>query len=199
MVARFSCLIRPLVVGSLFSLVMLSAPAEAVTYRWVTPDGAVHFGDAMPSDQAERGYDIIDPVTGEVKEHIDRAKTPQELAEIAAKQKAQAAAARKAAQEKAAQEKYDKMLLDLYSSRADIMRMRDSRLAEIDKQIQQAQDQLKRLEAHSKSGSLKDSAAAIPESLKIRQHIARLEDERERVDSRFAADLKRFEELKPGR
>lgn len=199
MVARLPRLVRSIVLGSLISLIFLSAPAEAVTYRWMTPDGAVHFGDAMPSDQAERGYDIIDPVTGEVKEHIDRAKTPQELAEIAAKQKAQAAAARKAAQEKAAQEKYDKMLLDLYSSRADIMRMRDSRLAEIDKQIQQAQGQLKRLEAHSKAGSLTDSAAAIPESLKIRRHIAELQDERERVDARFAADLKRFQVLKPGR
>lgn len=186
------------VVGAL-ACFLASAHAQAETYRWVTPDGAVHYGDAMPSGQAERGYDIIDPATGTVIQRIERAKTPQELAAIEAKKNAEAAAAQAAAQKHAAQERYDKMLLDLYSSSADIRRMRDSRLAEIDKQIQQRKNALSRLEESAKSASLADAAHAIPESLKIRKSIARLEDERDRVATQFAADLNRFQQLKPGK
>ena len=171
-----------------------TVPAWAGTYRWVTPDGAVHFGDAMPSDQAVRGYDIIDPSTGSVLEHIDRAKTPQELQAIDAQKAAQA----KQAEAAEAKQRHDDMLLDLYASSEDIRRARNQRLAEIDKQIQQAKDALARNQA-SGEGSLSAAATAVRESLAIRRNIAMLEDRRDRMAQQFDADLKRFKELRPGK
>ena len=183
-------------VGALlfFSAVGAVVPAWAETYRWVTPDGAVHFGDAMPSDQAVRGYDIIDPATGSVLKHIDRAKTAQELQAI----DAQKAAAAKQAEAAEARQRHDDMLLDLYASSEDIRRVRDQRLAELDKQIRQAKEALARNQA-SGEGSLSAAAIAVRESLAIRRNIAMLEDRRDRVAQQFDADLKRFKELRPGK
>lgn len=169
-----------------------AAPAWAETYRWVTPDGAVHFGDAMPSDQAARGYDIIDPTTGAVVQHIERAKTAQELQAIEAKK----VAAAKKAEAEAAQAQHDQMLLQLYASADDIRRVRDHRLSELDTQIKQAKEALARSKERGEA-SLSDAASSIRESLAIRKNIAALEDRRERIAQQFDADIKRFEMIKP--
>ncbi len=170
------------------------SPALAETYRWVTPDGAMHYGDAMPSNQALRGYDIIDPSTGSVLKHIDRAKTPQELQAM----EDQKAAAAKKAEADAVQARHDRMLLDLYASVNDIRRVRDHRIAELDAQIKQAKEALVRNEVRGK-GSLADAPSALKDSLQIRQNIATLEDRRDRVAQQFDADMARFEQLKPSK
>ena len=100
----------------------------------------VHYGDNMPSSQAMEGYDLINPSTGEVIRHIDRAKTPQELAaEAAAKAAAKQAAEKKRAEEEA-QAQRDHMLLDLYSTTDDLERARKQRLEEIDGLIKQTEN-----------------------------------------------------------
>ncbi|HUX82758.1 MAG TPA: DUF4124 domain-containing protein [Halothiobacillus sp.] len=176
-----------MLVGALLMPVL----AEAELYRWTTPDGQIHFGDNMPSSQAERGYDIINPATGVVTRHINRAKTPDELAaEAAAEQKRQEEA--KAAADQA---RKDQVLLQLYSNKADIERARAQRMAEVNAQITQLKNALNRAELRGRSEKPSEVAAAAHDVEQLRKNLADLYGVRDDVVRQFDHDLRRFDEL----
>lgn len=176
-----------MLVGTLLMPVL----AEAELYRWTTPDGQIHFGDNMPSSQAERGYDIINPATGVVIRHINRAKTPDELAaEAAAEQKRQEEA--KAAADQA---RKDQVLLQLYSNKADIERARAQRMAEVNAQITQLKNALNRAEVRGRSEKPSEVAAAAHDVDQLRKNLADLYGVHDDVVRQFDHDLRRFDEL----
>lgn len=174
---------------------VFSGVASADLYRWTTQDGVVHYGDNMPSAQAIHGYDIIDPITGDVIRHIHREKTPQELAAEAA---AKAAAEKKQAK-KAAEARHDRILLDLYSNTSDIDRERDRRLKGIDKELEQAQKALTAKTMLLKQAeSTAQQQAAFKSIQQIQQRLFDLRQARAQIVEQFAKDKRRFEQLKAG-
>lgn len=173
-------------------LVVIGAhAAQADLYRWTTPNGTIHYSDNMPSSQAEQGYDLINPVTGEVLKHFDRAKTP---AEIAAEQAAEQArlAAIKAEEDQA---RKDRVLLALYSSMDDLNRARKQRLSELDALISQTRESLKRTQARTLSPAPSEALAAQRDVIQLRKNLADLEDRREVAHVQFARDEHRLQEL----
>lgn len=186
-VLRF--LVLAVLIGGVLLPVQVKAGAEL--YRWTTPDGRLHLGDNMPSSQAEHGYDIINPLTGEVIRHVSRAKTPEELAaEAAAEQKRQEAV--KAA---AVQANKDQVLLQLYSNKADIGRARAQRMAEVNAQIKQSESALKRAEVRARSDKPSEVAAAGRDVEQLRKNLADQYGVRDDVARQFNHDLHRFDEL----
>ncbi|WP_081441071.1 DUF4124 domain-containing protein [Halothiobacillus neapolitanus] len=166
--------------------------AHADLYRWTTKDGMVHYGDNMPSSQALEGYDLINPATGEVIRHIDRARTPQELAAEAA---AKTAEEKKRAEE-VAQAQRDRMLLDLYSNTSDLERARKQRLDEIDALIKQNQNALDRANERSKHAQASsEQKAAFKDVIQLRKNLFDLQERRDETSKRFAEDLQRLEQL----
>lgn len=179
------------VLGVFLLLMLLPGRASAEMYRWTTPDGAIHFGDSMPSSQAARGYEIIDPQSGDVIRQIHPAKTPQELAaEAAAKQ-----AAAEQAEAAAEQARQDQMLLDLYSSTADIKRARDQRLGELDAQIKQMMAALMRASVRSRSSNPTEAESAGRDLAQLRKNIADLNGVRDAAARQFDRYLQRYKIL----
>ncbi|ANJ67408.1 hypothetical protein A9404_08460 [Halothiobacillus diazotrophicus] len=193
--ATSKCLRCAALLAGLMGLILSPLVAEAELYRWTTPDGRLHYGDNMPSGQAAHGYDIINPATGAVIRHIDRAKTPEELAAAAAEERKREEAA-KAAEEQAQK---DRVLLQLYASRADIERARSQRLAEVNAQIKQVEDALKRADVRARSDQPSEVASANRDIVQLRKNLAELYGVREDVTRQFDHDLKRFDELKGAR
>ena len=174
----------------------LSGIADADLYRWTTKNGMVHYGDNMPSSQAMEGYDLINPATGQVIRHIDRAKTPQELAtEAAAKAAAEQAAEKKRAEEEA-KAQHDHMLLNLYGTTDDLERARKQRLEEIDAQIKQTENALDRANDRSKHAQTSsEQQAAFRDMLQLRKNLFDLQERHNETAKRFDEDLHRFEQL----
>jgi len=181
--------------GAGLLLISLSAQAaqaaQADLYRWTTPNGSIHYGDNMPSSQAEHGYDLINPATGEVLKHFDRAKTPAEIAAEAAAEQARLAAIK--AQEDQARK--DRVLLALYTSMDDLNRARKQRLSELDALISQTRDSLKRTQARTLSPTPAEALAAQRDVIQLRKNLADLEDRRDVADAQFARDEHRLQQL----
>lgn len=182
---------RAALLAGVMGLILSPLVAEAELYRWTTPDGRLHYGDNMPSGQAEHGYDIINPATGEVIRHIDRAKTPEELAAAAAEERKREEAA-KAAEEQAQK---DRVLLQLYASRADIERAQSQRMAEVNAQVKQVEDALRRAEIRARSDQPSEVASANHDMAQLRKNLADLYGVRDDVKKQFDHDLKRFDQL----
>ncbi len=187
---------RPLLLIALTGLIgggigVFPVIAQAALYRWTAPNGDLHYSDNMPSSQAERGYDLINPLTGDVLKHFDRAKTPQEIAAEAAAKQARIAAIK--AQEEQARK--DQALLDLYSSTDDLIRARKQRLVELDALINQAQDALKRTQERMLSTHSSEALAAQRDAIQLRKNLAELNDRRDDTVMQFARDANRLQQL----
>ncbi|WP_298217839.1 DUF4124 domain-containing protein [Halothiobacillus sp.] len=194
---RISCFLHVFVVLITIMCTGFVSVAYADLYRWTTKDGMVHLGDNMPSSQAMEGYDLINPSTGEVIRHIDRAKTPQELAVEAAAKKAEEQAAEKKRTEEEAQARHDHMLLDLYSNTSDLERAKSQRLSEIDGLIKQTQNALDRAHERSKHAQTSsEQQAAFQDMLQLSKELFDLQARRNDTVKRFDTDLRRFEQLK---
>ena len=125
--------IRTLIAFAVVSAVTVSVAAYAggtKLYKWKDKNGVVHYGTSIPPQYAKQKSEILNS-QGTVVKTIDAQKTP---AQIAVEEKQKAAAAEKAKQQ-AAQRKHDQILLDTYTSVADMKRDLNSRISAIDSQI----------------------------------------------------------------
>lgn len=175
------------------------------TYRWVDDKGEVHYGDSVPAEYAGKEHSLLNGQGVEIG-HVDRRKTPAELA-----QEAQAAdLARQRAQR-------DQTLLSTYVTAKDIEALRDERLAQIDGQLQASATYIESLA--TRLGALQEramqfkpysgeaNARRMPDELaeelvhtsnEARNQRKALEAKRkEQADMRvqFEADIQRFREL----
>jgi hypothetical protein len=175
------------------------------TYRWIDDKGEVHYGDSVPAEYAGKEHSLLNGQGVEVG-HVDRRKTPAELA-----QEAQAGElARQRAQR-------DQTLLSTYVSAKDIEALRDERLAQMEGQLQASSSYIESLA--TRLGALQEramqfkpyssdaNARRMPDELaeelvrtanEARNQRKALEAKRkEQADMRvqFEADIQRFREL----
>ncbi|HMB43963.1 MAG TPA: hypothetical protein VKM00_08840 [Luteimonas sp.] len=93
-------------------------------YRWVDKEGKVHYDDALPANAVDQARQEFSATTGTQTGAVDRALTPEELAQKAAAEKA-AAAASVTAEEQARNEQ---AMLNSYETEADLRRAYNERL-----------------------------------------------------------------------
>ncbi len=178
-------------VAGLLLIGISAQSAFADLYRWTSPNGDVHYSDNMPSSQAEHGYDLINPATGAVLKHFNRAKTREEIAaEVAAEQARQASI--KAEEDQA---RKDRVLLALYATMDDLNRARKQRLSELDALIGQTRESLKRTQDRSLSATPAEALAAQRDVIQLKKNLADLEDRRDVARAQFASDEHRLLQL----
>jgi hypothetical protein len=180
-----------------------SAPVQ--TYRWTDDKGVVHYGDSVPAEYAGKEHSVLNGQGVEVG-HVDRLKTPAELA--------QQGQAEQLARERA---QHDQTLLSTYVSTKDIEALRDERLAQIEGQVQASSIYIESLATRLgalqeralqyKPYSTEANARRMPDDLaedlvrtasEARNQRKALDGKRkEQVDMRaqFEEDIERFREL----
>jgi hypothetical protein len=181
---------------------------HASTFRWVDENGHVHYSDQIPPQEVDRAYSVINK-EGVTINSVDKAKTKEQLAEEKRLQEQQAE------QERLARERqnYDHILLDTYGKVSDLEDTRDRYVATLEGLIKVAQHKLANL--NSELEKLNKAAANLERDGKVmsedmRQDIANIQTQIDRENSfiiaqrtqqqvvrdKFAADIKRFQELK---
>ena len=202
---------RSLVLSLITVLLMVSALAHADNkqklYKWVDKDGVTHYGSSIPPEYAAQQSEQIDS-QGNVVKTVAAQKTPQQ---IAAEQAAQQQAAQQA-QADAASKAHDKVLLDTYTSTADMERDRDSKLSSIDAQINvlngtigglqttlaDLQDRSNELTSKNKPVTpalQKQIADSRTQLVANQQQLLQQQQHKQEVAADFAADIARYKHL----
>lgn len=186
----------------------LAAPLQAETYRWVDKQGRVHYSDHIPPESVERGYAVINQQGITVKK-IDEAKTREELAEEFRLQQ-QRQEEQRLARERTLQ---DRILLDTYSTAADLAETRDRHLATLEGLINVSQhklgnlttdlDKLTRTAANLEragkavSGELRDDIANLQGQIERENSFIRAQRaQQNELRAKFAADMARYQQLR---
>ncbi len=195
----------------LAAMAVAAAPANNADrnrFKWRDAGGNLHYGDALPTDAATLGYDVVNP-RGLVIKHVDRAKTSAELA--AAK-----AAEAKAQAEKAvidAQARADAQLLSGYPQESDLKRAQQQQRDMLDQQVGAARISLRSQEQTladllGRAADAERSNKKIPDEqarqlATVRKQVdaqrltvERRENERKQADVRFQSETQRYRQLK---
>jgi len=187
---------------------LLASPAIAKLYRWVDADGKTHYTDKLPPSQADKARTELNQRGIQVKK-VDRAKTPEELAQE--KELKRLRRERKKIIDK--QKAEDRVLLRTFRSEDDIIMAQDGKLASIDVMIQIAISNIKQVKsqlvnmqnraASQERRGRKPSTKLLQEIASSRQHlkdsyatIINREKSKEKIRHKAQLDLKRFLELK---
>lgn len=189
-------------------MLCLSSPAHANTFRWVDKNGRVHYSDQIPPSESKRAYTVLNK-EGVTVNNIEKAKTKEEFA------KEKRLKEQQEEQERIAREKqnHDHILLDTYTKVSDLEETRDRYIATLEGLIKVAQHKLTNL--NSDLEKLNKTAANLEREGKVipgvtRQDISNLQRQidlqnnfilsqraqQKEVKDKFAADIKRFKELK---
>jgi len=94
-------------------------------YRWVGPDGKVHYSDDLPPEALDQARQELSAQNGMTLKQVDRAQTPEERAATQAKADADA----KAAEILAKTKQNDQSLLSSYPTEIDLKHAYEQRLA----------------------------------------------------------------------
>ncbi len=176
-------------------------------YKWVDKNGVVHYGSSVPPEYANQKLDVLNS-EGIVVKKVSAQKTPQELAK---EEQEKAAAAQREKAEKL-QQLNDQMLLDTYTSVADIKRDRNSRLAAMESQINVTKSAINGLqntvaEYQERMADLKHAGKPVPpyveEQLDKSQRrlvtdqklLLQQQQQKQDTQTRFTAYIKRFRQL----
>lgn len=202
---------RALILSVAVALLLAGSLAQAANgpkmYKWVDKDGVTHYGSSIPPEYAAQANEQIDS-QGNVIKATAAQKTPQEIAAEAQAQQAAAAQAQAAA----AQNARDKVLLDTYSSTADMTRDRDSKITAIDAQINvfngtitglqntlaDLQGRANELQSKNKpvtpqlEKQLSDTQAQLVAN---QQQLLQEQQHKQQVQAQFAADIARYQQL----
>ena len=176
-------------------------------YKWVDKNGVTHYGSSVPPQYANQQLDVLNSEGLTVKT-IQAPKTKEQQVK---QQQDQAAAAAIAKQEQK-QKATDQMLLDTYTSVADIQRDRDTRLKAMDAQMnvtnaaisglqssldayQKREQELERLH-HPVPAELKSNQASTQQQLRAdKQLLVQQQQQKQELQSQFDAYIKRFQQL----
>jgi hypothetical protein len=187
------------------SLLALGAAAQTRIYCCDDANGRKVCGDFLPPACQGRAYEERDN-RGFVSKSVEAPLTAEQLARREAEKAKKEAEAKQAAEER----RRTLALLATYSSDRDILAARDRALAEVDKNIKQAQQRLD--EANKKKKKLEADkefykGKPLPESVKaeVRDNQKEIEaqqaavaakvKEADEVRARFAEERKRYLEL----
>jgi len=182
-------------------------------YRWVDANGAVHYSDSVPPDQASRDRTLMN------KEGV---KVGFEQGEVTAEERAEIERRKAALEEeqraKAEVQRRDRMLLETYLTVADIEDLRDRRLELLESQIKVTEaylgnlrnklDTLQKEASRFKPYATAENAPNVPESLatemsrttssitSYEQTLARTRSDQQTLRASFDNDIARFKQLK---
>jgi len=176
-------------------------------YKWVDKDGITHYGSSIPPAYAAQASEQLDSHGNVIKTQAAE-KTPEQLA---AEQQAKDQAAQQA-QAQAEANAHDQVLLDTYSSTADMTRDRDSKIASIDAQINvfngtitglqttlaDLQDRANELQSKNKpvtpqlQKQIDDSKSQL---IANQQLLLQEQQHRQQVMTQFANDIARYKVL----
>lgn len=183
------------------------ADSRAKVYKWVDKDGVVHYGSSIPPEYASQASEELNS-QGMVVKTTEAQKTPEQLA---AEQKAQQQAQQQV-QAQAAAQAHDRVLMDTYTSVADLERDRDSKLSAIDAQIKVLNGAVAGLqngvaEYQSRANELTSKGKPIPADLKKhiddsnqqlianQQQLLNEQNRKQQVAQQFSDDIARFKQL----
>lgn len=191
---------------SLCALAQSSKDKGTVAYRWVDENGVVHYGDRVPPQYVQKDSAILNSQGVEVG-HVERQKTPEELAEAMRRE-----------QEALRLKQHDSFLLTTYTSAKDIESLRDERLAQIRAQRVAAELYVENL--HSRLTTLQTRAMLFkpynprPEARRMPDELAEdlvrtlnemrtqsntlsaKDAEETSVRAQFQADIERYKQLR---
>lgn len=188
--------------------VTLSGPTLAQKlYKWVDADGNVFYSDQVPPEHKDHARERLND-QGVVVDQVDRAKTPEELAEEARLAKLETE--RLKAEEQ--QRQKDRVVLNSYTSEQDIIRQRNSQIASIDRLIDMTRaamksEQLSLNHLVARAADLERKGRPVTDALKsqienMRRRItdqealiAKREAEKATVEENFQSELSRYREV----
>lgn len=196
---------RPIILFA--SLLLLAAPASAIK-KWVDENGQVHYGTTIPPEYVSGGHSELNQRGIEV-DRVDRAKTPEEIAQE--RELAQLRAAQKRELEE--QRARDRVLLNMYRNEDDLLLERNGKLARIDSLIELKQTQVERLkqrlatwqaaaaDAERRGSQLTNKQKQNIESVKAQLEaayasIVEQRDNRNMLQARYDRDLARLRQLR---
>ena len=179
-------------------------------YRCKDGAGQTHYGDSMPFACTGFDTEVLND-RGMLMRVIEGERTKAARLEREASEK-------KAKQERDAREQRDRMLIDTFSTVADIERLREQRLELLVSQYRITEQNIKNLRerqtrlesqiARFKPYNEKSNAPPLPDHLAeelvntvnglrvYQESLTKNKQEQADVKSNFAADIKRFKELK---
>jgi hypothetical protein len=187
---------------SIFLSAAFSFNAEAKLYKWVDANGTTHYGETIPPEYANRDTKQLE--NGRITDRKDtfdtgklnskKAETPEDKAVIDAR-------------------RHDEALLNSYTNEKEIDLARDRNLTQIEARLSSYTTLLKSAQAtldslHQESDSRTRKGLKIPQSLtddiaasearvgEMQKALEENQKESDAVKARYAADKKRFRELK---
>lgn len=215
--------IEPWRVAALLLLGLLAAtPSSADAgrlFRYRDARGVMHIDTNLPPGQAQGGYEVLDQRTLKILNVVKAAPTAEELRARAAQRREAMLAeesAKKAAEDKRAalteQTLRDRMLLQTYASEADLARMRDAKLENLDLilratentigHLQQNLQRNDRLLAEHKAADRQPPAKVVTARAQTAADLAdqekaaaRTREEQAQMRAQFEADLDRYRRL----
>ena len=185
---------------------------------WTNNEGVRECGNAVPPEYAQKRTRTLSEggLTIDVQE---RAKTPDELAaqrreqQQAEEQRKQQEAQRKERERlQQKQAEYDRVLLSVFNTEADLIGSRDRKLSAIDAQVEVARNSQEKLEEkldeyRKRAAGLERSGRPVPDTLvedmaAIKRQISDKQglitqklEEKQRLQQKYDGDLKRYREL----
>ncbi|MDE2070028.1 MAG: DUF4124 domain-containing protein [Gammaproteobacteria bacterium] len=203
MKTRILALILAATLASVFAGGALAQDKGPKLYKWVDKNGVVHYGSSVPPEYANQQLEVLNSEGLTVKTiQAPKAKeAPQD----------QAAAAAKARQEQT-QQATDQMLLDTYTSVADIEQDRDTHLKALNAQIDITnaaisglQDNLASYQKHEQQlerehrpipAELKNNLLNIQQQLEDDQKLlVQQQQQKPALQAQYDAYIKRFQQL----
>ena len=184
-----------------------SSSVKTKMYRWVDKDGVVHYGSSVPPEYAAQKSEQLDS-EGKVVKVQQAQKTPEQIAaEAKAKQQAQ-----QDAEAANVQKAHDKVLLDTYTSVADMERDRDSKVSAIDAQITVLNNSITAsqktvAEFQDRANELTSKNKPIPPDLQKhidgsqqqlianQQQLLQQQQYKQQMEDQFVKDIARYKEL----
>ena len=202
-----------LTLGAAALAAILSAGALAQSqqgpklYKWVDKQGVTHYGSSVPPQYADQQLQVLNSQGMTVKT-LAAPKTPEQLAA----EKQQQATAAQETEEQKKQHATDQMLLDTYTSVADIEQDRNTRAKAMDAQITVTNSAISSLEGNLKTYKkqqevLTKNHRPIPESVQKdltdteqqlaadRKLLGEQTQQKQAMEERFNGYVKRFQEL----
>ena len=196
-------------VKAFIGLVLLSHAFQAyAVIKCKDKDGNWHFGDTLPPECAQEGYQELNK-RGMVIEETEAAKTDAEIAE----EKKQAAIEAEKKKEEDEQARQDKILLDTYTKVDDINMARDDKLAALETSISLAEKRNEKLQSDmdrlvAQAAAAEREGKSPPDTLendiqKLKRQINNNNDfisqkrkEQDTVKTEAENNIARFKELK---
>lgn len=190
-------LISALVLGLVFT-----STAEARTFKWKDDKGRTHYGETIPPEYANRSSVELDEKGRVVKS--------QEVLTTEERQAREAESARKRNEDAAAldQRRHDRMLMQSYSSEAEIDAARERSLKQAELSLKDTQDRLKEArqkldKTRTERGGKSSASETLPPQLaadeklvaQFEQELAHRQAEIATIKERAEADKARYREL----